>query len=162
LAEAYNNRGVNYNDMGEYEKAEADYTRAIELDPEYTEAYNNRGVSYNDMGEYAKAETDYTRAIELDPDFAGAYANRGLNYNDVGEHEAALADFERAADLMTHPVIYYNGALAHAQLGHVEDACVWLEDAIALAPQAREVAHTDSAFDPIRDAPCFQALMEGE
>jgi tetratricopeptide (TPR) repeat protein len=161
-AVAYNNRGANYNAMGEYEKAEADYTRAIELDPKDAVAYNNRGANYNAMGEYEKAEADYTRAIELDPDYAGAYFNRGNNYNAMGEYEAALMDFEHAADLITHPGIHYNGARAHAQLGRVEDACTWLEEAIVLVDQLRDYARTDPNLDPIRDAPCFQALMEGE
>ena len=80
----------------------------------------------------------------------------------MGEYEAALADFERAADLMMHSLIYYDGARAHAQLGHVEDACTWLEDAITLDAPARDYARTDPAFDLIHDAPCFQALMKGE
>jgi tetratricopeptide (TPR) repeat protein len=161
-AKAYNNRGIVYNATGEYASAERDYTRAIELNPEYALAYNDRGVNYYDMGEYAQAERDHTRAIELNPEYALAYINRGNNYNAMSKYEPALADFERAATLMTHPGIYYNGARAHAQLGHIEDACTWLEKALSEMPQWRDDARTDPDFDPIRDTPCFQALMESE
>ena len=45
-AEAYYNRGIAYGDKGEYDKAIEDYSKAIELNPEYAEAYNNRGNAY--------------------------------------------------------------------------------------------------------------------
>ncbi len=45
-ARAYNNRGYARDDMGEYDKAIADYTRAIELDPRSATAYNNRGLAW--------------------------------------------------------------------------------------------------------------------
>ncbi|MBE9540871.1 MAG: tetratricopeptide repeat protein, partial [Proteobacteria bacterium] len=50
-------------------KAVADYSRAIELYPDYTRAYNSRGLAYDDMGLYNKAITDYDKAIGLDPNY---------------------------------------------------------------------------------------------
>ena len=46
----YNNRGWAYRDQGELDKAIADFTKAIELDPTYAVAYNNRGFVYHDQG----------------------------------------------------------------------------------------------------------------
>jgi tetratricopeptide (TPR) repeat protein len=162
-AEAYFRLGWLYHvPLNEIDKATDKYTRALELNPELAEAYNNRGVTYNEIGEYAKAEADYTRALELNPAYAEAYNNRGNNYRDMGEYTKALADFERAAELMSHPVIYYNGAIAHAHLDHPEEACAWLEEAITLHRQVRDFAREDSDFDPIREEPCFQALMKEE
>jgi tetratricopeptide (TPR) repeat protein len=156
---AYNNRGNTYRAMGEYKQALADYAQALELDPEYATAYNNRGITYKALGKYEQAVADYTRALELDPKYVNAYVGRGSCYTAMGEYEHAVADFERAAGLMTHPIIYYNNAIAHAQLAHTEEACAWLKEAINLSPDRRERARTDEDFDPIRDEPCFQALM---
>jgi tetratricopeptide (TPR) repeat protein len=47
LAAAYNNRGIAYGEKGEYDRAIADYNRAIQLDPKLAFAYNNRGNAYN-------------------------------------------------------------------------------------------------------------------
>ena len=55
--------------VNEYQKAIADYDRAIQLDPQYAAAYNNRGNAYYDLKEYQKAIVDYDRAIELDSSF---------------------------------------------------------------------------------------------
>ena len=61
----------------EYDKAIADYTEAIRLDPKYARAYNNRGDAWYGKKEYDKAIADYTEAIRLDPEIAEAYNNRG-------------------------------------------------------------------------------------
>ena len=60
-----------------YEKAIADYTKAIELRPDYASAYYNRGKVFLGLKNYEKAIADYTKAIELRPDDASAYDNRG-------------------------------------------------------------------------------------
>src|SRR5580700_1889733 len=43
LALLYNNRGVEYANKGDVDRAIADYDQAIALDPKLAAAYNNRG-----------------------------------------------------------------------------------------------------------------------
>ncbi|MFX5972621.1 tetratricopeptide repeat protein, partial [Acinetobacter baumannii] len=45
-ANAYANRGSEYQNKGETDRAIADFNKAIEIDPRLTRAYNNRGNSY--------------------------------------------------------------------------------------------------------------------
>ncbi|MDX2214761.1 MAG: tetratricopeptide repeat protein [Oculatellaceae cyanobacterium bins.114] len=42
-----------------------DYTRAIEINPQYSLAYNNRGLAYRDLQQYREALSDLNRAIAL-------------------------------------------------------------------------------------------------
>jgi tetratricopeptide (TPR) repeat protein len=65
LALAYNNRGASYNNVGEPEKAIADYNEAIRLNPEYAGAYYNRGSSYFSLGNKQKAIEDLQKAADL-------------------------------------------------------------------------------------------------
>ena len=97
---AYANRGWAYNDKGDYDRAIADFDRAIQLKPDYAEAYANRGWAYNNKGDYDRAIADFDRAIQLKPDYALAYANRGLAYNDKGDYDRAIADLKIAAGLI--------------------------------------------------------------
>ncbi len=83
----------------EYEKAIADYDRAIALDPNDANAYHNRGLAYRNINEYHKAIADYDRAIALDPDYRNAYHNRGLTYYNLNEYQKAIADYDRAIAL---------------------------------------------------------------
>ena len=46
-----------------------DYTRAIDLNPNYVEAYNNRGAIYNNIREPELAIADFDKVIELDPNY---------------------------------------------------------------------------------------------
>ena len=45
----YNNRGIAYDDLENYQAALADYSRAIVLNPQYATAYNNRGLTYSKL-----------------------------------------------------------------------------------------------------------------
>ena len=53
---------------GEYDKAIADYTEAIHLDPTDAQAYNNRGIAYVDKSDLDNAIADHTTAIRLGPE----------------------------------------------------------------------------------------------
>jgi tetratricopeptide (TPR) repeat protein len=81
---------------GDYDRAIADYTQAIRLNPNSTTIYNNRGNAYSNKGDYDHAIADYTQAIRLDPNSATAYNNRGTAYSEGGDYDQAIADFEVA------------------------------------------------------------------
>lgn len=81
------------------ELALADYTSAVELDPQYAKAYNNRGNAYASLGDSEKAIEDYDVALELDDTLSLAYFNRGLMYYRVTEYEKAIADLETYLEL---------------------------------------------------------------
>jgi tetratricopeptide (TPR) repeat protein len=72
--------GNNHYKAKEYQKAIADYDRAIQLDPQYTDAYINRGVAYHDLNEYEKAIANYDRALQIDPNYTLAKDNREKAY----------------------------------------------------------------------------------
>ena len=52
-------------ELKDYQGAIADYTKAIELNPDYAQAYNKRGFAYLMLGPKSKAQADFKRAIEL-------------------------------------------------------------------------------------------------
>ena len=96
LAWAFNNRCRAYNDNNETDRAIADCTDAIRLDPNYIAAYNNRGAEYQDKKDYDRAIADYNEAIRLDPNYAGAYDNRGIAYR-------TKSDYDRVEATRLHP-----------------------------------------------------------
>ena len=61
----------------EYDKAIADFTEVIRLDPKAAHAYTGRGGAWSERAEYDKAIADFTEAIRLDPKDADAYTDRG-------------------------------------------------------------------------------------
>ena len=74
-ADALNNLGVIFKDLGEKQKAKDCYEQAIEIDPNHANAYNNLGVILQDLGESQKAKSCYEKAISIYPNFINARWN---------------------------------------------------------------------------------------
>jgi tetratricopeptide (TPR) repeat protein len=62
---AYYNRAEIYNIEKDYRAAIADYTKAIELEPQFAEAYFNRGIARLSIGETREGLDDLRKAGEL-------------------------------------------------------------------------------------------------
>ena len=88
---------------GDFDKAIADFTEAIRLDPKEAVAYYKRGMAYGAKGDHDKAIADYTEAIRLNPKSAEAYINRGVVYAGKGEKAKAEADFDQTKKLGMGP-----------------------------------------------------------
>ena len=73
---AYNNRGNAYANKVDYDRAIADYNRAIEVDPKYALAYSNRAIAYANKKDNGRAIADYRKALEFDPN--NTFASDGL------------------------------------------------------------------------------------
>jgi tetratricopeptide (TPR) repeat protein len=48
-ATAYYNRGFAYSNLGQWDKAAADFTQTIEINPNFTSAYQNREIAYRKL-----------------------------------------------------------------------------------------------------------------
>ena len=111
LAKAFSNRGNAYLGLRDYDRAIADYGRAIEIDPQHAAAFYGRGNAYQRKGRYDRAIKDYDRAIEIVPSNAAAFLGRGLAYQDKarydfdaylneGQYETlAIRDYDKAIRL---------------------------------------------------------------
>lgn len=85
--------------LGEYTQALKDFTKAIELDPDFSKAYNFRGVVKEAIGDFTGAIEDYTKAIELKAEYSLAYYNRGLVNLTMGKKDCGCSDLDKAAKL---------------------------------------------------------------
>ncbi|MCL4862573.1 MAG: tetratricopeptide repeat protein, partial [Caldilineaceae bacterium] len=95
LADAYFRLGWLYHESTptNLDKAVANYTEAIKLDPGYLFAFYNRGNAYFDQGDLDAAIEDYTEAIHLDPSYLFAFYNRGNARFNQGDLGAAIDDY---------------------------------------------------------------------
>ncbi|MGI9523554.1 MAG: tetratricopeptide repeat protein [Hyphomicrobiaceae bacterium] len=99
LSIAYNSRGVAYLKKGQYDRAIADYSKAINLNPRYAHAYYNRGNAYRYKGQYGQSIADQTKAIQINPKYPFAYVARGWAYEKEKLRHKAIADYKRALGL---------------------------------------------------------------
>lgn len=91
---AYMVRASSYARQRDYERAIADYTRAIELDGSLAAAYNNRGILYTAIREFDEAAADFERVMSLEPANYTVANNRAVLYMINGDFDAALAVLE--------------------------------------------------------------------
>jgi tetratricopeptide (TPR) repeat protein len=98
-AEDYFNRGTARYGKGDLDGAIADFTKAIELNPQDAAAYFNRGSVRDEKGDHDGAITDYNKAIEFNPQVAVSYANRGMAKLEQGKDAEAQQDFDTAIKL---------------------------------------------------------------
>ena len=85
--------------LGNTDAALADYSAALELDPELTAVHTGRGRIHQQEEDFTAAVADYTRAIELEPGRAMAYLDRANAYSSQGDYKSALADYNRALEI---------------------------------------------------------------
>jgi tetratricopeptide (TPR) repeat protein len=93
-AEAYNWRGIAYEDLGQLDQALEDFNKAIQIAPDYADAYNNRGEIYRKKNMIPQAIGDYRKATELEKNFAEAYYNMGLMYEIQKRDGLAVREYE--------------------------------------------------------------------
>ena len=98
-AQEYEASGLAKYKREDYKGAIADYTRAIELSPNYALLYNRRAGAKVELGDYAGAEKDINRAIKLEPNGGGHWFARALLKNEMKRPEEALVDINKAIEL---------------------------------------------------------------
>lgn len=81
--DAWINRGLVYNELGQYSESINDYNKAIEIDSKCALAFNNRGYTKFKQKDYQGALEDYNKAILLNPKFQMALDNKALLFQTV-------------------------------------------------------------------------------
>jgi tetratricopeptide (TPR) repeat protein len=123
--------------LQKYDKAVADYTTAIELEPETRNAgiWNNRGNAYGWLKQWDKAIGDYTKAIELYPKYAVTWNSRGYAYLQLKQYDKAVADYTTAIELNPKDAAAWNNrGGAFASLRQWDKALTDFSRAIEINP----------------------------
>jgi tetratricopeptide (TPR) repeat protein len=144
FAEAWYQRGEVYrNNKLENDRALADLTEAIRLDPNNAGYYISRGRMY---GSDDRAIADFTRAIRLDPHNADAYSDRGfVYYFHKKDYYRAIADYTEVIRLDSTEKLHYayksrgdsyaaRGSAPYAGKGDYDQAIADYTEAIRLGP----------------------------
>ena len=129
----YHLRGVRHFHKQALDKAIADQTEAIRLNPTFSDAYQERGIVYFAIGEYDRAIADQSEAIRLNPDNPDPYVNRGANYRKKQEYDKALEDYATAIRLdpsLTGP--YHNRGVLYDYKQEYDKAIADFTEAIRL------------------------------
>ncbi|MDR1225392.1 MAG: tetratricopeptide repeat protein [Prevotellaceae bacterium] len=95
LHDAYFRRAIAKYNLGDMIGAQADFNKAISLNPVFTYAYFYRAVVLNSMGSHTDALKDLEIAVELRPEVPGLYYIRGISYFSLQQFNKAIDDFNK-------------------------------------------------------------------
>ncbi len=138
---------------GDVDRAIAEYSIAIKVDPARIESYVRRGQARMQKGEYDRALADFDRALTIDPDLAAAHLNRGIVLAARGDHDAAIVDFERAHGLSPRDA---------APLLHRGISLAKIGDPIRAADDFRRILRITNHSDFTEPARFHLAVLDGE
>jgi tetratricopeptide (TPR) repeat protein len=85
-----------------YDAAIAEYTKALEIDPENAEAFDRRGHVYFQKGDLDHALPDFNQALTFNPRSADAFLHRGLVHMARGYHDLAVVDLNTSLDIQPY------------------------------------------------------------
>lgn len=94
-AQRANDLGLQLYKEKQYAQAEAQFTEALKLRPDFALAANNLGFVFYKQDKFAEAARWFENAVKMDPSRAVAYRNLGDAYVKSGQGEKAKAAFTR-------------------------------------------------------------------
>ncbi len=117
----------------DWEAAEREYLRAIEIDPEYSIAHHWYGGFLSAMGRHQEALQQAETARTLDPLSLIIQTWMGLRYYFAGDYDAAIAEYGKALELdRDFAPAHWHLGWAYAQTGQFKKAVAEAERALAL------------------------------
>ena len=90
--------------LGEFDRANAEAQRALELDPLSIVNNTDSGTVYWITGRYQEAVAQFKKAIEMDPRNYTAHWGLGQALERIGDLPGAIAEYEKATQLDDDPL----------------------------------------------------------
>ena len=117
-------RGIAFERLGEWPKAEADFLRALELEPDQPLVLNYLGYTWVEQGRNLdEARTMIEKAVELRPDDGYIVDSLGWVAYRLGDFEEAVRQLELAVELVPgDPIINDHLGDAYWQVGRLNEA----------------------------------------
>jgi tetratricopeptide (TPR) repeat protein len=178
-AELLNKVGVAFQQLGDLDRSEKFYKRAMHADKKFASAANNCGTVEYEKKHYSKAISLYNKALDLRSDLPTVYSNLGYAYFEDKQFPQAMDSFQKALALdptifdrrglggtvvlqrtATDPgLFYFFVAKTYAQAGDAERAAHYLKLARDDGYSGFLSAQTDPAFAKVIKDPALQEVL---
>lgn len=140
-ADDYIERGDRLYDRNEYDRAIAEFDKAIELAPGSAGAYADRGNAYLYSGKTALAAVDYGKALQLNARDAVAIRGDGIIHERSSEYQQAVECYSRALDInQNDEFALEHRAMAYASMREGDKALADYDQLLRMEPdRARSI-----------------------
>lgn len=140
LWRAYFGRGISYERLKDWDKAEADFRSSLALEPDQASVLNYLGYSLIDQGiKLDEAMGMIERAVELRPDSGYIIDSLGWGLYKLGRYQEAVPHLEKAAEyLSTDPIILDHLGDVYWRVGRKIEADFHWKRALSFDPEPAE------------------------
>jgi len=141
----YNNAGLAYSDLGEYDKALAAFQRIIELEPDNSFGYLNTGMVYFQQGKYDQCIPFFQKSLQIQP-HSMAYSDLGTAFFYLKRYAESVPMFEKAVEMNPNDsMLVGNLADAYRWYNQLDKANATYDRAIALSFKQLQVNPRDAS-----------------
>jgi tetratricopeptide (TPR) repeat protein len=127
--------GLQYYVKRAYDKAIAEFTKVLELDPNFGWAYNLSGLAYSNLGDFSKAVKHIKKYVDLNPGEANPLDSLAEVYFWMGKLDEATAGYKEALEIKPDFYSpYFAVGYIHALKEEPAEAMKWFDKLIAVAP----------------------------
>lgn len=142
-------RGIAYERLKEWEKAEPNFERALELNPNQPQVMNYLGYSWIDMNIHLDEGMELIReAVRLRPNDGYIVDSLGWAYYRLGDFESAVEELERAVEIRPgDPTINDHLGDAYWRAGRKTEARYQWERSLTMEPELTEIPKIKSKIE---------------
>ncbi|NEP84120.1 MAG: DnaJ domain-containing protein [Okeania sp. SIO3B3] len=152
-------QGVAKSQLGDYQGAIADYTKALEINSNWAEVLYHRGFASYKLQDYRSADIDYTKALFLDPYLVEVYYYRGLCRMKLRYIQAGMEDYSKALEINPNFAhVYYQRGLVYLELQEHRPAIIDFRKAAQLFADQGDKANSQRALEAIKNLHHFSWL----
>ncbi|MGB9168742.1 MAG: tetratricopeptide repeat protein [Nitrososphaeraceae archaeon] len=127
------NKGVDFAEIGKYEKAIEYYDQALDEDPNFAKAFYNKGINLLKLNKnYAEDAIQlFDQALDEDPNYASALYSKGLSLEVLGKYQEAIKIYDQALEEDPNfAKALYGKGMALYSLGKYEEAIQLFDQAL--------------------------------
>ena len=136
IADFYEERGFQFDLLGDNDRALADYEKGLALKPDSARIFFKRALTFKGMGEDARALADLDRAIALEPQEPTYYSIKAQIYLRQGKTAEALAMLDQGIAIKPdHAQFFQDKGEVYRKLGDTKQEEAALTRLIALKPK---------------------------
>jgi tetratricopeptide (TPR) repeat protein len=135
-AQLFNEWGLVYFMIGDYDRTMEKYQQSLALDQEFEQTYLQLGDLYMARKELDQAAEAYSKAVELKPSQVQAHSTLSYIYSQQGKLAQAVEENLKVLELKPNDYASHkNLAILYQQLGQIDEAIAKAEAALSLAPE---------------------------
>lgn len=132
---AHNNMGDVYIRQKDYERAALEFSRAIEIKPDYADAYHNLANTYQHLNNQEQALAFYRKALELNPNIWQSYVQMAGIFSAQGDFQKSEEQLVKANEISPHnPDIFTSFGILYMLTGNTEKAASYIQEALRINP----------------------------